>query len=102
LAFFGPDQAGFGFLFQALRIAFDVDNRGQHRVAEDFVPLTETAVRDEDERAFFVAVEEDDLEKQKGSVPVNGDVADLVDNEQLRPAVELDPVPRGGFRRKPW
>ena len=28
LAFFDPDQAGFDFLFQAVRIAFDVDGGG--------------------------------------------------------------------------
>jgi len=53
------------------------DGRGDHRVAEDLVPLAEAAVRGQDERPLLVAPR-DQLEEKMGTVTVDGTVADLV------------------------
>ena len=71
------------------------DGRGDHRIPEDLVPLGEAAVRGQDERPLLVAAG-DELEEQVSAVSVNRNVADLIDDEELGLAVELqtllDPV----------
>lgn len=71
------------------------DSRGDHRVSEDLVPLREAAVGGQDQGPLLVAAG-DELEEQMRAVTVDRDVADLVDDEELGLAVELqsllDPV----------
>ena len=59
-----------------------VDERGgDHGVAEDFAPGFEAAVAGEDDRAAFVAAR-DEREEQVRGLAFQGQVADLVDDEQ--------------------
>ena len=67
------------------------DGRGDHGIAEDLVPLREAPVRGQDQRALFVPPR-DELEEQMRAVPVDRDVADLVDDQELGLAVELQPL----------
>ena len=67
------------------------DGRGDHGVAEDLVPLAEAAVGGQDQRPLLVAAR-DELEEQMGAVTVDGDVADLVDDQELGLAVKLEPL----------
>ena len=81
-----------GVLAQAVAGALDADDggvvqepveqRGGHdRVAEHVPPLGESLVRGEDHGALLVAGV-DELEEEVGGLGVDGDVADLVDDEQ--------------------
>jgi hypothetical protein len=96
------DEARFDFFPEPVGVALDVDRggvvqdpvqdgRGDDRVAEDLVPLGEAPVRGQDQRFFFVPPG-DELEEQMRAVTVDGDVADLVDNQKLGLAVELQPL----------
>lgn len=63
-----------------------VDHRGgDGGVAEHFAPAAERLVRGDDDAGSFVAGR-DELEEQVGGFAVEGDVADLVDDEQRQPA----------------
>lgn len=63
-----------------------VDDRGGHvPVAEHVAPPAELEVRGEDDAAGLVAVR-DDLEQKPGPVDVDGQVAELVDDDQPGPA----------------
>ena len=55
---------------------------GDDFVAEDFAPASEGQVGGDQDRALFVAGR-DELEEQVRGVGVEGDVADLVDDDQL-------------------
>ena len=60
-----------------------VDHRGGHDVvAEGLAPAAEWQVRCDDDRALLVAGR-DELEEQVRGVGVEGDVADLVDDDEL-------------------
>jgi hypothetical protein len=54
--------------------------RGDHVVAEDLAPAAEWLVRGHDQRGAFVAGR-DQLEEQVGRLRLEGDVADLVDDQ---------------------
>ena len=56
----------------------------QDIVAQDLAPFTEVLVRGEDGRVLFVPVRYH-LEKEIGSFPVQGKVANLIDHKQLWP-----------------
>src|SRR6266542_5020420 len=64
---------------------------GDHRVAEDLAPLLETAVGGDDDRAAVVAAR-DEREEQVGRLALQGQVADLVDDQQV---VALEPAQLG-------
>ena len=53
------------------------------RVAEDVAPGAEALIAGQDDRAPLVAAR-DQLEEEIGAVAVDRDVADLVDDQQLR------------------
>src|SRR5207249_9293129 len=55
---------------------------GDHRVAEDLAPLLEAAVGGDDDRAAFVAAGDEREEEIRG-LAFEGEVADLVDDEQV-------------------
>src|SRR4026209_2885820 len=61
---------------------------GDHGVAEDLAPLLEAAVRVGDDRAAFVAAG-DEREEQVRGLALQGEVADLVDDEEM---VALEPA----------
>jgi len=96
------DEPGLDLFLEPVGVALDVDRRrvvkdpvqdgrGDHRIAEDLVPLAEAAVRGQDQGPLLVTPR-DELEKQMGAVAVDGDVADLVDDQELGLAVELEPL----------
>jgi hypothetical protein len=58
---------------------------GDGGVAEDFAPASEGLVAGDDDRRSFVAAA-DELEEQVGGLSFEGDVADLVDDEERDPA----------------
>ena len=67
-----------------------VDDRGGHvPVAEHVAPSAGLEVRGEDDAAGLVAVR-DDLEQKPGPVDVDGQVAELVDDDQPGPAYRLE------------
>ena len=75
---------------------------GDDVVAEDLAPAAEGLVGGDDQAGAFVAAG-DELEEQVGGLGFEGDVADLVDDQQ-RVAAEpdelvLEPCRRGGPRR---
>ena len=87
---------------QAVAFAFERDHGGvvdepvdqcggDHRVAEDLAPLLEAAVAGDDDRAALVAAG-DEREEQVGRLAFEGEVADLVDDEEV---VALEPAQLG-------
>ena len=64
------------------------DSRSNDRITEDFVPLTKTSIRGQDHRSSFIAPG-DELEEEVSAVAVDRNIADLVDDEEFRLAVEL-------------
>src|SRR3989441_6817226 len=96
------DEAGFELVLQPVGIAADVDRdrmvedsvkdgRGDDPVAEDVAPAPEALVAGEDHRAPLVAPA-DELKEEIGAGPIDGQVADLVDDEQARDRVDLEAV----------
>src|SRR5262245_43328246 len=90
----GADEAGLELVLEAIGIAPDVDGdrvmqdavedgRGDYAVAEDLAPAPEALVAREDHRATLVATA-DELEEEIGSRAVDGQISDLVDDEQAR------------------
>lgn len=93
------DEARFDFFSETVRVPLDVDRLrvmeysikygcSDHRVPEDLIPLAKAAVGGQDQRSLLVAAG-DKLEEQVRSVPVDRDVADLVDNQEFGLAIEL-------------
>jgi hypothetical protein len=86
-------RRGVGAAFaQAVALALEGDHRGvvneavderggDHGVAEDLAPGLEAAVAGDDDRAAFVAAR-DEREEQVGGLALQGEVADLVDDQQ--------------------
>jgi len=67
------------------------DGRRDDRIAENLVPLAEAAIGGQDQGPFFVSAR-DELKKQMSAMTIDRDIADLVDNQKLRLAVELQPL----------
>ena len=65
------------------------DGGGNHAVAKDLAPAAKALVGRQDDRAALVAAA-DELEEEVGADPVDGQVADLVDEEQARHGVQLE------------
>ena len=89
-----------GVFAQPVAGAFDVDDDGvveqsveqgggDDGIAEQLAPFREAAVGGEDHGALLVAGV-DELEEQVGGAAVDGDVADLVDDEQRGAGEEAD------------
>src|SRR5262245_25556819 len=98
----GADEAGLELVLQAIGIAPDVegdgvvedaiqDRGGDDPVAEDLAPAAEALVAGQDHRAALVAAT-DELEEQVGAWTVDGQIADLVHDEQTGDGVELELV----------
>ena len=79
-------------VFEPVGVAFEGDDigvvdeavdhgRGDDVVAEHLAPTAERLVRGHDQRGAFVAGR-DELEEQVGGLGFEGDVADLVDDQQ--------------------
>jgi len=95
-------QAGFPLFAEPIRVALDVD-RGRvvqqpvedgardHRVAEDLAPRARALIAAEQDRAAFIAPA-DELEEEIGPLPIDRDVADLVDNQELGLGHDLEPL----------
>lgn len=99
----GPQEPGPAFLFQAVALSFDVDGggvveqpvedgAGDDGVAEDVAPGAEALVAGERDGAPFVAAG-DELEEEVCALAVDGDVADLVDDQELSGGVARFPRP---------
>jgi hypothetical protein len=67
------------------------DRGGDHAVTEDFPPGAEALVAGQDHGPTLVATA-DELEEQVGSLPIDGQIADLIDDQQPRRCVELELV----------
>ena len=63
------------------------DRGGEDLVAEDGAPLRDDLVRGDQQAAAFVPAG-DELEKEMGAAPFKGEIAELVDDQQLRLAVK--------------
>ena len=70
--------------------------RRDHRASEDFAPFGKTAVGGEDHRALFVAGV-DELEEEIAAARHDGQVTDLIDDQQCWTAVEADPLAQRAF-----
>ena len=92
-------QPGLELLAEAVAVPFDVDGDGvveqaiedrgrDHGIAEHLAPGAETLIAGEDDGPALVAAR-DELEEKVGPLAVNGDVADLVDDEDLGLGQEL-------------
>ncbi|PYN95085.1 MAG: hypothetical protein DMD89_20190 [Candidatus Rokuibacteriota bacterium] len=107
-------EAGFELVLQPVGIAADIDGdrvmehavedrRGDHAVAEDVAPTAEALVAGQDHRPALVAAA-DELEEEIGAGAVDREIADLVDDEQARDGVDLEPLLqaplRGRFRER--
>src|SRR2546426_181070 len=107
-------EAGFELVLQPVGIAADIDGdrvmehavedrRGDHAVAEDVAPTAEALVAGQDYRPALVAAA-DELEEKIGAGAVDREIADLVDDEQARDGVDLEPLLqaplRGRFRER--
>src|SRR3972149_898306 len=84
------NQAGLQLLLETVGVAPDVhsdrmmeqaiqDRRGDHPVAEDLTPTPEALIAGEDHRAALVATT-DQLEEEVGPGPLDGQIADFVDD----------------------
>ncbi len=98
----GTDEAGLQLLFEPIRVAPDVDGDrvmqdpvedrgGNNPVAEDLAPAAEALVGREDHRAPLVAAA-NELEEEVGAGAIDRQVADLVDDQQPRHGVDLEPL----------
>src|SRR5262249_9160737 len=110
----GANEAGFELVLEPIRIAPDVegdgvvedaieDRRGDDPIAEDLAPAPEALVAGQNHRAALVPAA-DELEEQVGALPIDGQIADLVDDEQAGHRVELEfvvepPLPEGPGQR---
>lgn len=92
------DQIGMGA--QAVAGSFDLDHDGvveqaveqrggDDRITEDLAPVGKAAVAGQDDGALFVTGV-DQLEEQVGAAGGDRQIADLVDDQERRPAVEAD------------
>src|SRR5215471_3351683 len=88
----GANEAGLELVLEPIGIAPDVEGngvvedaienrRGDDPVAEDLAPAAEALVARQDHRAALVAAT-DELEEQVDALPVDRQVADLIDDEQ--------------------
>src|SRR5690242_9624650 len=93
------DEAGFELVLQPVGVASDVDGDrvvkhavedrgGDDPVAKHVAPAAEALVAGQDHRATLVAPA-DELEEEIGSGAVDGQVADLVDDEEPGHGVNL-------------
>src|SRR5882672_7782947 len=107
LGLFGADQSGSQLVLEPVRVAADVqghgvmqhaieDRGGDHAVAEHVGPGREALVTGEDHRPALVAAT-DQLEEEVRAKPIDRQVADLVDDEQLRSGVDLELVVQAAF-----
>jgi hypothetical protein len=75
------------------------DRRGDDRVAgEDLGPFAVALVGGEDDRAVFVTTRHD-LEEQRRAFGLEGQEADLVDDEEARPAEAREAARSASGRR---
>ena len=86
-------------IFEPVAVTLDVDHpgmmekpvedgRGDDRVAEELLPVDEALVRGQDRRAFLVPVG-DELKKEIGLPAVDGQIADLVDDDETGAVIRL-------------
>ena len=81
-----PDVDGDRVVQQAVE-----DGGGDDGVAEDLAPGAQALIAGQDDRAPLVAAR-DELKEEIGALAVDGDVADLVDDQQLRLRQDLQPL----------
>jgi hypothetical protein len=64
---------------------------GDHGIAEDLAPGTETLIAGDDDRTAFVTAR-DQLEEQVGALAVDRQIANLVADQELRLGQQLEPL----------
>jgi len=68
-----------------------VQDRGSDdRIPEDLIPLAEASIRGQDQSSLLVPPG-NKLEEKMRSMPVDRNIAYLIDDEKLRLAIELQP-----------
>ena len=67
------------------------DGGGDHLVAEDLAPLRDHLIGGDEHAAALVATG-DELEEEVGAAPLEGQVPELIDDEELRFREEADLV----------
>ena len=101
-----------GVLTQTIARAFDLDDDGvvqeaveerggDDGIAEDLAPFGEAAVGGQDHGALLVAGV-DELEEQVAAAGHDGQVADLVDDQQRSAAEIADALAQASRRARPW
>jgi hypothetical protein len=63
----------------------------RHRITEHGAPLADRAVAGEEQTAALVAAR-DELEEEMGGIGLKGQIAELVDDQQLRFGEEAEPL----------
>ncbi len=95
-------QPGLELFLEAIGVAPDIerdgvvkqavqDRRGNHSVAEHLAPSAEALIAGQDHRPALIAPA-DELEEQIGTLPVDRQVADLVNDQRPGRGVELELV----------
>ena len=98
----GLEQARLPLFPQTITLAFDIDRdgmveqsienrRGDDGIPEDLAPGAEALIAGEQNRALLIAPG-DELEEQIGALPINRDIADLVNDQELGLGQHLEPV----------
>src|SRR5207302_943003 len=104
------DETGLELVLQPVGVAANVDGDrvmqdavqdrgGDHPVAEDVAPAPEALIAGEDHRSPLVTAT-DELKEDIGASPVDREVADLIDDEQPRHGVALEPLVQAPHERK--
>lgn len=87
-----------------------IQDRGRNdRIAEHLAPRAEALIARQNEGAPFIATR-DELEEQVGPLPINRDIPDFIDAEDLRLREQLEffrptdsrPAPCRDWRSSPW
>ena len=79
-----------------------VQQRGRDDwIAENLAPFGEAAIRGQDHGALLVAGV-DQLEEQVAGAGADGEIADLIDDQQRRTAEEADALAQAPFACRPW
>ena len=103
---FRCDQPGFELLAEPIALSFDVDGarmveqaiqngRRDDRIAKDLAPGAQALIARQDDGTPFIATG-DELEEQVRPLPINRDIADLINDEEVglgeEPELVLQPI----------
>jgi len=98
----GLEESCLPLLSQTITLAFDIDRdgmveepvenrRGDNRITKHVAPGAEALITGEQNRALLIAPG-DELEEQIGALPINGDIPDLINDQELGLGQHLEAV----------